>query len=168
MQRADTPERRAEALFQLGVCAFGGDRDEACRSWRQVVGSAGPDTIEYAAARHEIEKLGTVAPSISFAPATQRGMIHGGDVVMIGAMVTLAVGAVLCSALATLGNHAIAREFRDFDLSKNTEILMDPAIAVRYAEYRLATNIFYRQGLVLWTLLGLLVAYRVIVTLVER
>jgi hypothetical protein len=81
---------------------------------------------------------------------------------MIGTMVTLAVGALLCSALATLGNHAIAREFRDFDLSKNTEILMDPAIAVRYAEYRLATNIFYRQGLVLWAILALLVAYMLI------
>ncbi|WP_147157227.1 hypothetical protein [Reyranella soli] len=75
---------------------------------------------------------------------------------MIGAMVTLAVGAVLCSALATLGNQAIAREFRDFAPRKNTDILMDPAIAVRYAEYRLATNIFYRQGLVLWTVLGIL------------
>src|SRR4030095_12452150 len=72
------------------------------------------------------------------------GNDHGGDLVMTGAIVTLAVGAVLCSALATLGNHAIAREFRDFDLIKNTEILMDPVIAVRYAEYRLATNIFYR------------------------
>ena len=81
---------------------------------------------------------------------------------MIGAIVTLAVGALLCSALATLGNHAIAREFRDFDLSKNTEILMDPSIAVRYAEYRLATNIFYRQGLVLWAILALLVAYMLI------
>ena len=75
LQRADTPERRAEALFQLGVCAFGRDRDEACRSWRQVVESAGPDTIEYAAARHEIERLGMVSQSINFAPATQRGMI---------------------------------------------------------------------------------------------
>jgi hypothetical protein len=81
---------------------------------------------------------------------------------MIGAIVTLAVGAVLCTALATLGNHAIAREFRDFDLSRNTEILMDPAIAVRYAEYRLATNIFYRQGLVLWAILALLIAYMLI------
>jgi hypothetical protein len=86
---------------------------------------------------------------------------------MIGAIVTLAVGAVLCSALATMGNHAIAREFRDFDLSKNTEILMDPAIAVRYAEYRLATNIFYRQGLVLWAVLAVLVAYRIIGDLVK-
>jgi hypothetical protein len=86
---------------------------------------------------------------------------------MTGAIVTLAVGAVLCSALATLGNHAIAREFRDFDLSKNTEILMDPAIAVRYAEYRLATNIFYRQGLVLWAVLGVLVAYLFVVDLLR-
>ena len=86
---------------------------------------------------------------------------------MTGAIVTLAVGAVLCSALATLGNHAIAREFRDFDLSKNTEILMDPAIAVRYAEYRLATNIFYRQGLVLWAILALLVAYLLIADLLK-
>ena len=86
---------------------------------------------------------------------------------MIGAAITLAVCAVLCSALATLGNHAIAREFRDFDLSKNTEILMDPAIAVRYAEYRLTTNIFYRQGLVLWTVLGVLVAYMLIADFVR-
>jgi hypothetical protein len=84
---------------------------------------------------------------------------------MIGAMVTLAVCALLCSGLATLGNHAIAREFRDFDLSKNTEILMDPAIAVRYAQYRLATNIFYRQGLVLWAVLGLFGAYMLIASL---
>ena len=75
LRHADNPERRAEALFQLGVCAYSGDRDEACRSWRKVVETAGPDTIEYAAARHEIEKLGMVAPTISFAPATQHGMI---------------------------------------------------------------------------------------------
>ena len=85
---------------------------------------------------------------------------------MFGAIVTLAVGAVLCSTLATLGNHAIAREFRDFDLSKNTEMLVDPVIAVRYAEYRLATNIFYRQSLVLWTVLGLLLAYMLVANLV--
>jgi hypothetical protein len=78
---------------------------------------------------------------------------------MIGAIVTVAACALLCSGLATLGNHAIAREFGNFDLHKNTELLMDPAIAVRYAEYRLATNIFYRQSLVLWAVLGLLVAY---------
>jgi hypothetical protein len=81
---------------------------------------------------------------------------------MTGAIVTLAVCALLCSGLATLGNHAIAREFRDFDLRKNTELLMDPTIAVRYAEYRLATNIFYRQAQLFWTILGLMVAYRLV------
>jgi tetratricopeptide (TPR) repeat protein len=75
LQRADTPERRAEALFQLGICALGRDQDEACRSWRQVVESAGPDTIEHAAARHEIEKLGAVSQVISLAPSAQRRMI---------------------------------------------------------------------------------------------
>lgn len=84
---------------------------------------------------------------------------------MTGAIVTLAVCALLCSGLATLGNHAIAREFRDFDLRKNTELLMDPTIAVRYAEYRLATNIFYRQAQVFWTILGLVVAYRLVLML---
>ena len=86
---------------------------------------------------------------------------------MIGAIVTLATCALLCSGLATLGNYAIAREFRDFDLRKNTEILMDPTIAVRYAEYRLATNIFYRQSLVLWTIVGLMIAYAVIAPLFD-
>ncbi len=87
---------------------------------------------------------------------------------MIGATVTLAAAALLCSILATLGNHAIAREFRDFDLRKNTEILMDPMVAVRYAEYRLATNIFYRQSLVLWSLFGLTAAYMIVMTILER
>ena len=87
---------------------------------------------------------------------------------MIGAVITLAAGALLCSTLATLGNHAIAREFRDFDLRKNTENLMDPMVAVRYAEYRLATNIFYRQSLVLWSLFGLTAAYMIVMTILER
>jgi len=86
---------------------------------------------------------------------------------MIGAIVALAACAVVCSGLATLGNHAIAREFRDFDLRKNTEILMDPTIAVRYAEYRLATNIFYRQGQVLWVALALLATYMLIASFVK-
>ena len=81
---------------------------------------------------------------------------------MIGAIVTLAVCALLCSGLATVGNYAIARDFPNFDLHKNSQILVDPAIAVRYAQYRLMANIFYRQGQVLWTVLGLLVAYQLI------
>ena len=78
---------------------------------------------------------------------------------MIGAIVTVAVCALLSSGLATLGNHAIAREFPNVDLQKNAALLTEPTTAVRYAEYRLATNIFYRQSLVLWTVLALLVVY---------
>ena len=86
---------------------------------------------------------------------------------MIGAIVTVAVCALLCSGLATLGNHAIAREYRNFDPRRNTEILMDPTIAVRYAEYRLAANIFHRQALVLWAVLGLLLAYSLMLPVLE-
>jgi tetratricopeptide (TPR) repeat protein len=57
LQRADNQERRAEALFQLGICAYEHDREEAGRLWRQVVEIASPDTIEYATARHEVERL---------------------------------------------------------------------------------------------------------------
>ena len=57
LQRADNQERRAEALFQLGICAYDRDRAEAGRFWRRVIEIARPDTIEYAAARHEIERL---------------------------------------------------------------------------------------------------------------
>jgi len=78
---------------------------------------------------------------------------------VIGVIVTLALCALLSSGLATLGNYAISREFQDFDFRKNTDFLMDPAIVVRYAEYRLATNLFFRQALVLWSVLGLVVAY---------
>ena len=85
---------------------------------------------------------------------------------MIGVIVTLATCALLCSGLATLGNYAIAREFRDFDPRTNTDIFMDLTIAVRYAEYRLATNLFYRQSLVLWTALGLTVAYMLMAAIV--
>ncbi len=55
---ADNPERRAEALFQLGIWSYAHDRAEAGRLWRQVAEIAAPDTIEHAAARHEIERLG--------------------------------------------------------------------------------------------------------------
>ncbi|MFZ5779670.1 MAG: hypothetical protein ACOY4R_05625 [Pseudomonadota bacterium] len=77
---------------------------------------------------------------------------------MMGAIWTVAVGAILSSAIATIGNHAIARDFPDFKLDENTDLLVDPALAIRYAQYRLTANIFYWQSLVLWTVLGLLVA----------
>ncbi len=71
LQRADVPQRRAEALFQLGVCAS--DRIEARRWLSQVVEIARPDTIEYSAARHEIERAraGSCATGIVTAGANQ-------------------------------------------------------------------------------------------------
>jgi len=59
LQRADSQERRAEALFQLGVCAYDHDPSGAGRLWRQVVEIASPDMIEYATSRHEVERLCT-------------------------------------------------------------------------------------------------------------
>ena len=75
LQLADNPERRAEAHFQLGMCASDGDPDQTRRWWRQVVEIAGPDTIEYAAARHELEKSVRVAQPIGLAPATAEQMM---------------------------------------------------------------------------------------------
>lgn len=73
LKLADNPERRAEALFQLGILAHDHDRLEAGRLWRQVVEIARPDTIEFAATRHETERLGTVPQPITDGRATQRG-----------------------------------------------------------------------------------------------
>lgn len=56
---ADNPERRAEALFQLGVRAYHHDPAEAAALWSQAAEIAASDTIEHAAARHEIEMLRT-------------------------------------------------------------------------------------------------------------
>lgn len=58
LARADTPARRAEALFQLGVLAAAGARDQARQYWTQVVEIAPPEMIEHAAARHELRRLG--------------------------------------------------------------------------------------------------------------
>jgi tetratricopeptide (TPR) repeat protein len=58
MQRADNDPRRAEAAFQLGVLATAGDREVACRWFGEVVERANPSMIEYAAARHELARLG--------------------------------------------------------------------------------------------------------------
>ena len=86
---------------------------------------------------------------------------------MIGAIVTIAVMAVLCSALATMGNFAIARDFPDLKPERDADVFSDPlfdtALALRYAQYRLMTNLFYHQGRVLWVVLALLVAGKVLV-----
>lgn len=75
LQRADNPERRAEALFQLGVGAYDHDRVEAGRLWREAVETAPPDTIEHAAARHELERLRIVPQPIALGRATERETI---------------------------------------------------------------------------------------------
>jgi hypothetical protein len=73
LKLADNPERRAEALFQLGMLAHDHDRLEAVRLWRQVAEIARPDTIEFAATRHETERLDTVPQPVTDGDATQRG-----------------------------------------------------------------------------------------------
>lgn len=75
LQRADNTERRAEALFQLGVLVYDHDRAEAGRLWKQACEIAPPDTIEHAAARHEIERLRIVPQPISRGRATERETI---------------------------------------------------------------------------------------------
>ena len=75
LQLADNPERRAEALFQLGMGACDGDPDQTRQWWGQVVEMAGPDTIEFAAARHELEKPVRVSQALSLVPATAGQMI---------------------------------------------------------------------------------------------
>lgn len=57
--RADTPCRRAEALFQIGVLTVGGNPAAAGRHWREVVEHGAPALIEYAAARNELARLGS-------------------------------------------------------------------------------------------------------------
>ena len=58
LARADTPCRRTETLFQLGVVALAGNPAAARRHWEEVVGRGAPALIEYAAARNELARLG--------------------------------------------------------------------------------------------------------------
>jgi len=55
---ADSPARRAEALFQLAVLASSGAPDQARRHFAEVIEIAAPEMIEHAAARHELRRLG--------------------------------------------------------------------------------------------------------------
>lgn len=59
LKRADTPGRRAEALFQAGILAAAEDRTTAEQRWREVVDQAAPSLIEYAAARNELSRAGS-------------------------------------------------------------------------------------------------------------
>jgi Flp pilus assembly protein TadD len=55
---ADTANRRAEALFQVGVVALAGNPAAASRHWSEIVDRCAPSLIEYAAARNELVRLG--------------------------------------------------------------------------------------------------------------
>jgi hypothetical protein len=87
---------------------------------------------------------------------------------MIGAIWTVGVLAFLCSMGATIGNFAMARDFPDFTPEDDTNVLsdflLDSKVAFRYAQFKLMTNIFYYQALMLWTVLGVLVAYTFLVS----
>lgn len=59
LAQADTPSRRTETLFQLGVVALAGNPAAARRHWSEVVERGSPALIEYAAARNELARLGS-------------------------------------------------------------------------------------------------------------
>ena len=86
---------------------------------------------------------------------------------MIGAIMVTALFALTSSIVATIGNFAMARDFPDVRPEHDWEILndplFDPAIASRYARYKLTTNLFYYQSLVLWALLAVMAAYKLMI-----
>jgi hypothetical protein len=57
LQRADTPDRRAEASFHFGIAALPADREAAVRHFREVVQSGRASLVEYSAARNELLRL---------------------------------------------------------------------------------------------------------------
>jgi hypothetical protein len=59
LAQADTPGRRTEAVFQLGVVALADNPAAARRHWGEVVERGAPALIEYAAARNELARLGS-------------------------------------------------------------------------------------------------------------
>ena len=80
---------------------------------------------------------------------------------MIGAILTTAAFAFLASTLTTIGNFAIARDFPHYQSDQGDMIFYSP-LAIRFMQYRITTNIFYYQSLILWTLLVVLVAFKVV------
>jgi len=86
---------------------------------------------------------------------------------MIGAILVTALFALTSSVAATIGNFAMARDFPDVRPDNDWEILsdplFDPTIASRYSRYKLTTNLFYYQSLVLWALLAVMAAYKLMI-----
>lgn len=58
LNRANSPNRHAEARFQMGVLAVDGNPAAARRYWREVVDRGPPALIEFAAASNELARLG--------------------------------------------------------------------------------------------------------------
>ncbi len=83
---------------------------------------------------------------------------------MTGAILTTAAFAFLASVLATIGNFAISRDFPDFEPDWESDGLLDSAIVIRFMQYRIMTNLFYYQSLMLWSLLGVLVLYKLLLS----
>ena len=61
LTQADSPCRRTEALFQLGVVTLAANPAAARRYWKELVESGAPALIEYGAARNELARLGSQA-----------------------------------------------------------------------------------------------------------
>jgi hypothetical protein len=80
---------------------------------------------------------------------------------MIGAILTTAAFAFLASTLTTIGNFAIARDFPHYQSDQGEMIFYSP-LAIRFMQYRITTNLFYYQSLILWSLLVVLVAFKVV------
>ena len=83
---------------------------------------------------------------------------------MIGAILTTAAFAFLASTLTTIGNFAIARDFPHYQSDQDEMVFYSP-LAIRFMQYRITTNLFYYQSLILWTLLVVLVAFKVVSSL---
>ena len=58
LKRANTPHRRAEAVFQVAIIACETDRASARRWWTEIVDKASPALLEYGAARNELMRKG--------------------------------------------------------------------------------------------------------------
>ena len=83
---------------------------------------------------------------------------------MTGAILTMAALALLSAAIATIGNVAMARDFPNVNLDPDTELLLDPDLAMDYMRYRLTTNLFYHQSRLLWCLSGALLVFKLLLT----
>jgi len=86
---------------------------------------------------------------------------------MISAILIPALFALTSSIAATIGNFAMSRDFPDVRPENDAEIfndpLFDPSIALRYARYKLTTNLFYYQSLVLWGLVTVMAVCKILI-----